>query len=146
MKKSNNNAAEVRVAIGQMSPLLDVPERTLYTIVRDAGLQATAEGQSVTEVARAAIQYYRAEARAADSEAVKDRARKLKSEANTAEMEEGKMLRTLCSRDDYRSNYADAVAQGVRNIMRIPGLASDMRAKVFAAIRDVTLPEPAEEK
>lgn len=132
--------------MGKLSTVFDVPERTLHTILRNAGLQATADGQSIAESAKAAIAFYRGEAKKMDSDAARDRARKTTAEADLAEMERGRVKGTLCLRSDYLDNYADAIAQGVRNVMRIKELSKALREKVFAAIRDVTLPEPSTEK
>lgn len=127
----------------RLADLFGMPERTLTTILRTARIGST-HGYDVFEAARAAISWALAKAEKNDSEAIKDRGRRTKAEADLAEMERGRAMGTLCDRDSYRSNYADAVAQGVRNIMRLEGLRVGLRDKVLAAIRDVKLPEPEE--
>lgn len=128
-----------------MADLFGMADRTLNTIVRAARLDS-AGGYDVFDAARAAISWALAKAEKNDSEAIKDRGRRTKAEADLAEMERGKAMGGLCLRSEYKENYADAVAQGVRNLMRLAGLSKELREKVLAAIRDVKLPEPGEEK
>lgn len=147
MKKRKNSTADsngaYRLSVGKLATAFDVPERTLHTILRNAGLESDG-GHDPCAAGKAAIAFYRAEAKKSDSEAKRDRDRKGKSEADISEMERGRLMKELCDRDDYRNNYADAIAQGVRNITRLK-LPKAIQDKVFAAIRDVKLAEPAEE-
>lgn len=139
MKKPPRNKEEIPKLSGvKLARVLNVPERTLHQILRNAELDPTG-GHDPLVAARAVIEHFKREASRMDSDAAKDRARKGKAEADVSEMERGKMKGTLCSRDDYRNNYADAIAQGVRNVARIKGLTKKQREEVFSAIRDVKL-------
>lgn len=123
-----------------MAARFQVPERTLHTILRNSGVVSDG-GMDVIEAERAVIAYYRAEATRSDDAAAKDRARKTKAEADDAEMDTLKKRKTLCFRDDYLNNYADAIAQGVRNISKLKGLTAEQKEDVLNAIRSVKLPE-----
>lgn len=122
-----------------------MPERTLTTILRTARIDSV-HGYEVFAAVRAVLSWATAKAEKLDTDAKRDRDRKGKAEADIAEMERGRAIKTLCSRDDYKNNYADGIAQGVRNIGRIKGLTKAQKDLVFAAIRDVKLAEPEEEK
>ena len=55
---------------------------------------------------------------------------------------------TLCLRADYLNNFADAIAHGVSRISRLKTLTTAQRESVFAALRELKLPElekPAED-
>jgi phage terminase Nu1 subunit (DNA packaging protein) len=89
------------------------------------------------------VRYYRDSSGEATKE---DRARKTKAEASLAEMEAAKMEGKLCLREDYLSNYADAIAQGAARISRLRSLTNKQKEDVFAALRSVKLPPLPDEK
>lgn len=61
------------------------------------------------------------------------------AEASMKELELAERMKTLCLREDYINNYADALTQMRDNIMRMTALSREQKEAVFAAIRNVKL-------
>ena len=133
--------AEIKWSLKRISTLTSVEERQIQRIVA-AGFISKPEKAGDYDLAatiRGIIEYYKKAAdKVSDSKAF-DLARREKSQANITEMEEGKLVKTLCLTSDYKDNFADAIAQGVSNIMRLP-LTGKEKEMVLKAIRDVKLP------
>ncbi len=70
-----------------------------------------------------------------------DKARKMKADADTAEMERSKMAGELVLRSDYLSDYADAIAVGISRISRLKNLSTEQKESVFSELRAVKLPD-----
>lgn len=65
------------------------------------------------------------------------------SKAAISIMAESKMEGTLCLQSDYNNNYADAIAQGVSRISRLPSLTKAQKEDVFREMRAIKLPDLA---
>lgn len=141
-------AEMITMKLGPLAAKLGQNTRQIQRIV-DEGLapKPIKKGEyNVWEVTRGLIRYYQDKAAKVSESRAADAARSAKADAESKEIELGRLKRTICSRDDFKNCYADAVAQGVRAIGRIKGLSKAQKDLVFAAIRDVKLAEPEEEK
>ena len=61
------------------------------------------------------------------------------AEAAIKEFELAEKMKTVCRRDDYVNNYADAFTQMRDNIMRLTSISKEQKEAVFAALRGVKL-------
>lgn len=66
------------------------------------------------------------------------RLRKMKAEADLAELQKAKVMGTLTDRGTMNFMVRDGLAQGTRNISRLKSLTDVQKEEVFAAIRNVT--------
>jgi len=134
-------AKDGKISAGTLSVDLGVPERTIQRILSESGIQnVPGEGYEEKEAVRAIVTHYRGVAESIDEQAASDRARKNRAEADCAERRSAKEARETVTMDDYRNNYADAIAQGVQAITRL-NIPRAHKEKVFTAIRSVKLPE-----
>lgn len=73
------------------------------------------------------------------NEAKENKARKLKAEAELAEMASAKASGQLVERYDYETNYRDLVARGSMKISRLTNLTKEQKESVLQALREVQL-------
>ena len=119
--------------------LLDVTREHLYVLARAGTIPKPIDGAwAAVKCNVAYIRHLRDRHSASSKE---DKSRKLKAEADMAEMESARMEGTLCLRSDYISNWADAIAHGVSRISRLKTLTTAQKESVFAALRELKLPE-----
>lgn len=135
MAKTTDETGETREA---MAKLLDIVPRHLNYLAQNGVVPKPVDGKWLWDCIPKYIRHLRDGAGANNKE---DKARKLKAEADTAEMEAEQMRGTLCLRSDYLHNYADAIAQAGGRISRLDSLTNEQKEAVFAAIRDVRLPD-----
>lgn len=120
--------------------LLDVTREHLYVLARQGTIPKPVDGN--WSAVKCNVAYIRHLRDRHSSSAKEDKSRKLKAEADIAEMESAKMAGELVLRSDYVNNYADAIAQGVTRISRLRGLTKEQKESVFSELRAVKLPEP----
>lgn len=122
----------------RMAKFLDITPRHLNYLCQNGILPKPVDLEY--DAARCVMLYIRYLRDGGNADAKGDRARKLKAEADTAEMEAEQLRGTLCLRSDYVANYRDAVALGVSRISRLKKLTAEQKDLVFAALREVELP------
>lgn len=137
-----------------MAQLLDITQRRLAQLVKEGVISRLESGRyDPFTVAVSYIRWLRdqrsappdAEGDKSAAEAKKNRARITANEADMSDIDREKSIKRICLRSDYRGNYADAIAQGVRNISKLKTLTRVQKDQVFAAIRDVKLAKIEEE-
>ena len=79
-----------RLPAGKLAIKLGVPERTLTRLLAAAGVKSQ-RGYDPDPAAKAAIAHYRAVSEQFDAEVAKDRARKIKTDADVAALEHSRM-------------------------------------------------------
>lgn len=124
--------------------LLDVTREHLYVLARQ-GVIPKPEN-AVWQALKCNTLYIRHLRDRHSVTAKEDKSRKLKAEADIAEMESAKMDGTLCYRDDYLNDFADAIAHGISRISRLKTLTKAQKESVMAELRGVKLPDLKPEK
>jgi hypothetical protein len=112
---------------------LDVPRSTLALILQKAGLGA----EDPVAAGKAVIAHYKAVAESEASDMEKDRARKLKSEANTAEMVELEKAKTLVNVDDMRRRAREFIVMNRETIRRFPGIPHETKVALCEELAKV---------
>lgn len=131
------------VSVEDIAALCGLTTRRIQQMVKESIVPTPkTKGQyDLLSTIKALFNYYEDMAKGTSAKKSADSAREQAADADIREMERGEKLKTLCQRSDYKSNYADAIAQGVSNIQRLSNLTKDQKESVLAAIRSVKLPE-----
>jgi hypothetical protein len=130
------------IPAARMAGLFDIPERTLDRILHEARVPHTAgKGYDFNASIRAAIAHYRTRAEALDESVATDRARKTKSEANMAQLQEEKMIGNLASLDTCRRLFECAVVQTRGAVRKLKCLDDAQKHALCEAFADAKFEE-----
>ncbi len=131
-----------------MSKFIDVSPRRLAQLVEEGIIEKVKRGRYNPFVVTVGYIRWLRDQRSAPpdvegdksaAEAKKNRARITANEADQSDIDRGKAIGAIVLKSDFRHCYADAIAQGVRNISKLKTLTAKQKADVFTAIRDVKL-------
>lgn len=131
-----------------MAQCIDVTQRRLSQLVEKGVIKRAESGRyNPFEVCVAYIRWLRDQRSAppdregdkSAAEAKVNRARITANEADQSDIDRGKAIGAIVLKSDFRHCYADAIAQGIRNISKLKTLTAKQKADVFTAIRDVKL-------
>jgi hypothetical protein len=96
-----------RLGVGMLAAQLGLPERTLHTILMQAGLKDGSRGCTLSDAARAAVQHYRTKSEGVDAQVESDRASKLRAERESAQMESAKRKGEIYLREQVHAVWLD---------------------------------------
>ncbi len=141
----------IRISANELARMIGQNDRTVSRVLAASDLQRERGegGYKLTEAIREIVKYYVGKATRADSAGMDDKARKLRAEADKAELEFQKKAGQLCYIADAEAIWKDGFAQ-IRTILEssdyIPREAKERFGKELTGIRiDPTPNADAEE-
>lgn len=134
---------ETRLNADKLSAIYKVPARTLREILHKSGA-TNAGGYDKDEAAMVTIAFYREKSERVNIESAVSDARRKAAEAESAEIDLAERQGKMALRSSVNLIWADAVAQGVRNIAGLKSITEAQKRDVLEAIRKIKLSEPEE--